>query len=515
MELPPWTSFLAVVLATLLFHATLRRLSHRSRNHNLPPGPRPWPVIGNLNLIGPLLHHSLCDLSTRYGAFMSLRLGSYTVVVGSSVDAARFFLKTNDIAFVDRPRTASGKYTLYNYSDMMWSCYGAYWRQARKLWQTELLSERQLMAHEHIRVEEMRAMMHGLHRAASAGQAVQLKDHLLLHSLSVVSRMVLGKKYVVDGGDSVMSPERFMWMMDELLVLNGALNIGDAIPWLNFLDLQGYIRRMKKLHKMFDGFLEHVLEQHNESRRREGDDFVPKDLVDLLLNWADDPNLEVPIKRDGVKALIMDLLTGGGDSASVTVEWAMSELLRKPEVLAKAVEEVDGVVGHDRLVVEGDIPSLTYLEAVVKETMRLHPVAPLLTPRLSRMDTSVGGYHIPAGTRVLINVWAIGRDPTVWDAPEEFRPERFVGSGIDVIGHDFELLPFGSGRRACPAMSLGMKMVQVTLANLLHGFKWRLPDGMVAEELSMEEKPRISVPRLVPLMVIPEPKLPAHLFAIV
>ncbi|KAL6646669.1 hypothetical protein ACP70R_015746 [Stipagrostis hirtigluma subsp. patula] len=398
MELPPWASFLAVVLATLLFHATLRRLSHRSRNHNLPPGPRPWPVIGNLNLIGPLLHRSLRELSTRYGAFMSLRLGSYTVVVGSPVDAARFFLKTNDIAFIDRPRTASGKYTLYNYSDMMWSCYGAYWRQARKLWQTELLGERQLMAHEHIRVEEMRAMLHGLHRAASAGGAVQLKDHLLLHSLSMVSGMVLGKKYVVEGGDSVMSPERFMWMMDELLVINGALNIGDAIPWLNFLDLQGYIRRMKKLHKMFDDFLEHVLDQNNESRRQEGENFVPKDLVDILLQCADDLNLEVPIKRDGVKALIMDLLTGGGDSASVTVEWAMSELLRKPEVLAKAIEEMDGVVGHDHLIVEGDIPSLTYLEAVVKETMRLHPVAPLLTPRLSRMDTSVGGFHIPTGT---------------------------------------------------------------------------------------------------------------------
>ena len=209
-----------------------------------------------------------------------------------------------------------------------------------------------------------------------------------------------------------------------------------------------------------------------------------------------------------------DLIGGGTDTSAVTVEWAMSELLRNPDVLAKATEELDRVIGRGRLVVEEDMPNLPYVEAVVKETMRLHPVAPLLTPRLSREDVSVGGYDVPAGTRVLINIWAIGRDQAVWEAPMEFRPERFIGGGVDVKGQDFELLPFGSGRRMCPGIGLGLKTVHMILANLLHAFAWRLPDGGAAEELSMEETFGLTVPRRVPLEAVAEPKLPAHLYAV-
>lgn len=212
---------------------------------------------------------------------------------------------------------------------------------------------------------------------------------------------------------------------------------------------------------------------------------------------------------------MQDLIGGGTDTSSVTVEWAMSEILRSPEVLAKASEELERVIGRDRLVAEQDIPNLPYMEAIVKETMRLHPVAPLMSPRLSREDVSMGRYDIPAGTRVLINVWAIGRDPAVWEAPMEFRPERFVGSGVDVKGQDFELLPFGSGRRMCPGIGLGLRMVHMILANLLHAFAWRLPGGAAAaEELSMEETFSLTVPRRVPLEAVAEPKLPDHLYAV-
>jgi cytochrome P450 len=194
------------------------------------------------------------------------------------------------------------------------------------------------------------------------------------------------------------------------------------------------------------------------------------------------------------------------------VEWAISELLKKPEVIAKATEELDRVIGRGRWVTEKDMPSLPYVDAIVKETMRLHPVAPLLVPRLAREDTTVAGYDIPAGTRVLVSVWSIGRDPELWDAPEEFMPERFLGSKLDVKGQDYELLPFGSGRRMCPGYSLGLKVIQVSLANLLHGFTWSLPGGMTKEELSMEEIFGLSTPRKFPLEAVVEPKLPAHIY---
>jgi hypothetical protein len=313
-----------VVLATaLLVVTTLCRMrsSCCSRKHKLPPGPRPWPVIGNLNLIGSLPHRSIHALSARYGPFMSLRFGSVPVVVGSSVDTARFFLRTNDASFIDRPRMASGKHTAYDYSDIVWSPYGAYWRQARKLWKAHLFSDRQLRSLEHVRSEELRALLRDLSlsssSAASAGRGhgvVVLKEHLLMFSLNVISRMALGGKYVGEGtAGSPISPAEFRWMVDELFLLNGVFCVGDFIPWLSWLDLQGYVGRMKRLGKMFDRFLEHVVDEHSQRRRREGDKFVAADMVDLLLELADDPNLEVPIKRDGVKgfALVRLKRTGG------------------------------------------------------------------------------------------------------------------------------------------------------------------------------------------------------------
>lgn len=308
MEQPPWT--LTVLLATILcfFITLLRRCRHGVR---LPPGPRPWPVIGNLNLIGALPHRSIGELSVRYGPVMSLRLGSVPAVVASSAEAARFFLKTQDLCFIDRPKVAAARYTLYNSLDMLWAPYGARWLQARRLWQTELLSPRRLRSQEHARAEEVRATLRDLrHEASSSSMPVTVKEHLLMLSINVISRMVLGRKYVllVDDGrasSSASSPEEFKWMIDELFFLNGALNVGDFVPWLGWMDPQGYVRRMKRLGKMFDRFLEHVLDEHDGRRRREGERFVPVDVVDQLLQLADDPDLEVPIQRDGIKAFIM------------------------------------------------------------------------------------------------------------------------------------------------------------------------------------------------------------------
>ncbi|CAN6312680.1 unnamed protein product [Urochloa humidicola] len=379
--LPPAPSVVALALATVLFllYIIVRLRCRPTHKYNLPLGPRPWPVIGNLNLIGPLPHHSIHELSTRHGPLMSLRFGSFPVVVGSSPDMAKFFLQTQDLAFIDRPQKAAGKYLSYNYSDVFSSPYGAYWRQGRKICQAKLLNARQLASLEHVRVEEGRSMLNDLHAAAAGGQAVALREHLYMVNLNVMSRMVLGRKYVVDGAGSPVVPEEFKRLIDEEFFLLGALNVGDMIPWLGWLDLQGYVKRMKRLAKKFDRLLEHVLDEHNERRRREGNEFVAMDMVDVLLELTDDPtNLEVPIGRDDVKGFALDLIVGGTDTSAVTVEWAMSELLRNPKVLAKATEELEHVIGRDRLVAEEDIPNLPYMEAIVKETMRLHPVGPLL-----------------------------------------------------------------------------------------------------------------------------------------
>ena len=198
----------------------------------------------------------------------------------------------------------------------------------------------------------------------------------------------------------------------------------------------------------------------------------------------------------------------------MTVEWAISEILKKPEVFKKATEELDRVIGRDRWVEEKDIVNLPYIDAIIKETMRLHPVAPMLVPRLSREDCNIAGYDILKGTRVLVNVWTIGRDPTLWDKPNEFYPERFIGKEIDVKGHDFELLPFGAGRRMCPGYSLGLKVIQSSLSNLLHGFTWSLPESMKIEDFNMEEIFGLSTPKKFPLEVVVKPRLPKHVYSL-
>ncbi|KAI8544704.1 hypothetical protein RHMOL_Rhmol08G0316300 [Rhododendron molle] len=241
METPSWTTYAAAWLATatlLLLSTTLRR----RRKLNLPPGPTPWPIIGNLNLIGSLPHRSLDSLSQKYGPIMHLRFGSFPVVVGSTVDMAKVFLKTMDVTFASRPKTAAGKYTTYNYSDITWSPYGPYWRQARRMCLMELFSAKRLESYEYIRVEEMKALLKELH--GSAGEPVMLKNHLST----------------------------------------------------------GYIKRMKIVAKKFDRFLEHVLDEHNARKKEEAGNFVAKDMVDVLLQLAEDPNLEIKLERHGVKA---------------------------------------------------------------------------------------------------------------------------------------------------------------------------------------------------------------------
>nr|XP_023880632.1 flavonoid 3'-monooxygenase-like [Quercus suber] len=510
MELTSWAAVLAMAwLAALLFFFKNNPL--RFHKLKLPPGPKSWPIIGNLNAIGPLPHQSFHKLSQKYGPLMQLKFGSVPVVVASSAEMAKQFLKTHDHIFACRPQTAAGKYTTYNYTNISWAPYGPYLRQGRKIYLSELFSSKQLESFEYIRVEERRALLSRL--CALSGKPIRLKEHLSRLTLSVISRIVLGKKYFSESEheSSIVTLKEFQDMLDELFLLNGVLNIGDWIPWLDFLDLQGYVKRMKAITKKFDRFHDHVIGEH-KAKRESVKDFVPKDMVDLLLQLADDPNIDVKLTYDNIKALTQDLVAGGTDTSATTVEWAMSELMKQPHLIKKATEELDRIIGRDRWVEEKDIPQLPYIDAIMKETMRKHPVAVLLAPHLALQDCNVAGYDIRKGTTIFINTWSIGRDTSIWDAPEEFRPERFLGKAIDVKGQNFELLPFGSGRRMCPGYSLGLKMISSSLANMLHGFEWKLPDNMKPEDLNMEEIYGLATPRKFPLVAVMKPRLPLHLY---
>ncbi|XP_021758708.1 cytochrome P450 71A1-like [Chenopodium quinoa] len=510
MEAPTWATYFLASLAAIAIVLLTNHLCRRKLN--LPPGPKPWPIIGNFNLIGSLPHRSIDKLSKKYGHVMMLKFGSVPVLVGSSVEMAKIILKTNDEIFAGRPRIASGKYTTYNYYDITWSQYGPYWRLARKICLMKLFSSKRLESYEYIRIEELNSFLRCIFNTNE--ESILLKDYLFTLNLNVISRMVLGKKYTGKNEEEklIVTLKEFKSMVDEWFFLNGVLNLGDWIPCLKYMDVQGYEKRMKILGKKFDRFLEHVLDEHNARREIEKENWVPKDMVDVLLQLADDPNNEVKLERIGVKAFTQELLAGGTESSTTTIEWAMSELIRRTDIIAKAREEMDQVIGRERWVLEKDIQNLSYVCAIVKETMRLHPVAPLLAPHLAREQVNIKGYDIHKGSVVFVNTFTIQRDPKVYERPDEFWPERFIGKNIDVKGHNFELLPFGSGRRMCPGYNLGLKVIETSLANLLHGFAWKLPNNMKPQDLDMDEVYGLSNPKKIPLSVCAEPRLCRHIY---
>ncbi|KAG5530768.1 hypothetical protein RHGRI_025667 [Rhododendron griersonianum] len=499
-----------------LFHYLATTLGRCLRRHKQkhPPGPKPWPIIGNLNLVGSVPHQSFHYLSQKYGEIMQLKFGSFPIVVVSSPEMAKEILQTHDQTFASRPALAAGKYTSYNYSDMARAPIGPHWRLAKRLYLNELLSPKRIDSYEYIRVEERRALMSCLY--ALSGRETVIREELTRFTLTNVSRMALGEKYFSESKSDRSSLrvklEELKEMVDEWFLLGGVFNIGDWIPWLSFLDLQGYVKRMKALHKKFDRYYDHVIADHKAKREANKDNFVAKDMVDVVLQLADDPNLEVKLNSDGVKGLLQDPILGGTDSSAITVEWAISELLKQPQLLRKATEELDRVIGRDRWVEEADIPNLPYIGAIVKETVAR-------TEDKGQSDSYEGdemhemlydAFGIPPFVPPTDDT--IGRDPRYWETPEKFLPERFFGKNIDVTGHHFELLPFGSGRRMCPGYRLGLMLIHSTLANLLHGFSWKLPDNVKPEDVEMEEEFGLNTHRKIPIVVVVEPRLSAHLY---
>ncbi|GLJ45519.1 hypothetical protein SUGI_0958360 [Cryptomeria japonica] len=458
----------------------------------------PWPLVGNLHLLGSLPHKALAKLATKYGPIMFLRLGSVPTVVVSSPAMAREFLNTRDLIFANRPPTSAGKYMAYDSRDVAQAPYGEYWRQIRKLCTIELLSAKRTESYRWVREEEVSAMVRSVREETQHGMRfVNLRKHICSVLLNTVCRMFAGRSYShhhLSGG------QEFSQMVDEIMHLAGVIVPGDFIPSLAFLDWGGYCRRMQAINKVFDEFAEKLIDEHSKRRRTKKSE--EPDIVDVMLDMAEIGSAEIQLSRVHIKAIIMDMLIAGVETSTTTIEWAMTELLRNPQAMSKAQQEIELKVGRDRIVRESDLVRLDYLRCVVKVTLRLHSPAPLLMAHESTQGCNVGGYHIPPKTRLFVNVWAIGRDERVWEDPLEFKPERFTGSSIDVNGHHFELLSFGAGRRGCPGIYMGLSSVYLVVAQLIHCFHWN-----VEGDLDREEMFGLTLPKKFPLSAFPSWRL--------
>ncbi|RZC79467.1 hypothetical protein C5167_003748 [Papaver somniferum] len=468
--------------------------------HKLPPSPPKLPIIGNFHQLGTLPHRTLRDLSNKYGPLMILNLGTAKTLVVSSPEMAKEITKTHDLVFANRPATKGAKKLLYNCTDVGFAPYGEYWREVRKVCVSELLSAKRVQSFEVVRIEEIGFLMKKIKvLSLKPGTVVNLTELLLNLANNLISRVAFGKSYDETDGTS-----RLGHLTRDVLTLMGAFSVGDYFPAFGWVDgLTGLTGRMDKTHTELDAFFDQVIEDHLNNKLGSSN-HDHETIIDTLLRVQKDKTTNITLVRDNIKAIVLDLFVAGTDTVSVVVEWAMVELVKNPEMMKKAQEEVRRVVGDKSRVDEDDIHHMDYVKCVVKEILRLHPPVPLLVPRESSEETIINGFHIPAKTRVFVNSWAIQRDPNSWKDPEEFIPERFVDNPVNYSGQHFEYLPFGAGRRGCPGMQFGLIASELLLANLLFWFDWKLPlNGSGKPNLDMDESFGLTVYKKNPTYIIP------------
>ncbi|KAK9205392.1 hypothetical protein WN943_015659 [Citrus x changshan-huyou] len=493
MALQPLIIYASLFILSAL---VLKAIKHSRR---LPPSPWALPIVGHLHLLGPSLHHSFHKLSTRYGPLMSVRIGSVLGVVTSCPDVTKELLKTNDVTFTGRKSSAAIECLTYN-SSFAFAPYGPYWQFMKKLSAVELLGSRTLHQFLPVRTNELRELIRFLFEKSKSGQSVNITDELLRFANNIISQMMLSIRCSGKGGQA----EECRTLAREVTEIFGEFNISDIIWIFKSFDIQGFNRRFKDIHRRYDSQLENIITNREKLRKekKESEEKV-KDLLDILLDVLENQNSEIKLTRDHVKALCVDFLTAGTDTSSTSLEWSLAELINHPMVLQEAQQELDQVVGRNRLVQESDVPHLPYIQAIIKESLRIHPPIPLIS-RKAVEDCKIGNYVIPKDTVLFVNLWSMGRDPKIWKNPLEFQPERFLSqsnSEIDVKGLHYQFLPFGTGRRGCPGLSLAMQELPATLAAMIQCFNFKVtsPDGVV----DMTERPGLASPRAQDLVCVP------------
>nr|XP_043638984.1 flavonoid 3'-monooxygenase CYP75B137-like [Erigeron canadensis] len=507
------TILVVAAILTILLWIFIIISNNKKKAAPLPPGPRCLPLVGNLLSLDPELHSYFATLAKTYGPISRLWLGKKLGVIISSPDLAREVLKLKDTTFANRDVPVAGVEATYGGNDIVWSPYGDQWRMLRKVCVREMLSSQTLDSVYALRRKEVRNTISYLYHNNNNnnGVAVNVGEQMFLTVLNVITGMMWG------GGTEVENRERvgaeFKQVVNEMTEYLGMPNLSDFYPLLAPFDLQGVKKKMKVLAKRLDGIFETMIHQrhHHQTTTSEGDDNNNnKDFLQFLLNLQDEGgDSKTPFSISHLKALLMDMVVGGTDTTSNTIEFALAEMMNQPDILVKAQHELETVVGKDNIVEESHINKLPYLYAVMKEVLRLHPTLPLLVPHCPSESCVIGGYTVPKGARVFVNVWAIHRDPLIWENPLEFRPERFMDHGKhwDYSGNDFTYFPFGSGRRICAGTLMAERMFMFMLASLVHSFDWKLAAAGGHERPDLSEKFGIVLKLKVALMAIPTPRL--------
>ncbi|XWS21117.1 hypothetical protein CRYUN_Cryun30bG0027900 [Craigia yunnanensis] len=510
--------YVVLLAITILFLYNKLKSSRLSRGKAAPIAGGAWPIIGHLPLLGgpESPHVTLGAMADKLGPVFTIRLGVHQALVVSASHIAKEIFTTNDMAVSSRSKMAAAEHLGYNYAMFGFSPYGQYWREIRKITMLELLSNHRIEQLGNVFVSEINGSLKDLYefwvekKNDSGKVSVDMKKQFGDLTLNVILRMVAGKRYSGGAKEDQKVVSRYRQALRDFFHLSGIFVLGDAVPFLRWLDLGGYEKWMLKTAKELEDIVGGWLEDHRRSGRwdetKKEKDFM--DVMNSVLKGADLAGYDADTIN---KATSLNMILAGSDTTTVTLIWALSLLLNNPPTLKKAQKELDIHVGKDRLVQESDISKLVYIQAIVKETLRMYPPAPLSAPRELSESCSVGGYEIPEGTRLIVNLHKIQRDPKIWPEPTEFKPERFLTTHkvVDVRGQHFELMPFGSGRRSCPGTSFALQMLHLTLSNFLHAFKFYTPSN---DLIDMSGTVGLTNVKSTPLEALVSPRLASELY---
>ncbi|KAL0392086.1 UNVERIFIED_CONTAM: cytochrome [Sesamum radiatum] len=456
--------FLLCVLSWAFFHV-LRSILRPRRRANFPPGPPPLPIIGNILQLGEKPHQSLAKLAKTYGPLMHLKFGSIDTIVVSSPELAQQVLQKHDQVLSSRPHPEVMAAYGHNKVSVGWLPAAGRWRVLRKICK-EMFSLQRLDSSQDLRQEKLRKLLDYVQECCDSCRVLDITDAVFTTLLNLTSTSLFSVEFAQAGSDS---SHDFKGIVRTLTHLLRAPNIADYFPLLKPIDPQGLKRKsmlyVGKLFRIFDD----IIDQRLTSESRPCTDYEPKnDLLEALLDIS--RRNESELNRNDILHLLLDLFIAGIDTTAATVEWALAELIHSPRKMAKARKELHTVIGE-----KGQ----------------------------AEADTEINGYIVPGNGQILVNAWAIGRDANIWSNPDSFEPERFLDSKIDLRGQNFELIPFGSGRRICPGLPLAYRVVHVMVASLIHNFDWKHEGGILREEMDMKENFRLFLQKAVPQKVAP------------
>ncbi|KAI4365637.1 hypothetical protein MLD38_021603 [Melastoma candidum] len=504
---------LVVALLVWVIWAMTTKRRHRSMEElvRLPPGPRPLPIVGNIFQLDLRPHAAFARLASKYGPIMSVWLGSMGTVVVSSDEAAREMFKSHDAVLAGRKIYEAMKGDFGHEGSIITSQYGPHWRMLRRLCTTEFFVTSRLDSMERVRGRCIDGMVRYIGEASGSGTtAIDVGRFFFLMAFNLIGNLMFSKDLLDPKSER---GAKFFYHAGKVMELAGKPNVADFVPVLRRIDPQR-IRKRTQFHvnKAF-GIAGELIEERMAEQRDAGsippdEEKAAKDFLDVLLEFRGQGDETPQFSPRTINVIVFEMFIAGTDTTTSTLEWAMAELMHRPDSLHKVQSELRSIVGPNNRLEESHLVNLPYLKAVINETLRLHPPLPLLVPHMAMGECKMGGYRIPKETQILVNVWAIGRDSKNWKDPLEFRPERFLepeNGTLDFKGRNFSFIPFGSGRRMCPAVPLATRVLPIALGSVLQSFYWSLPNGVKPTEMDMSERMGITLRKSVPLKAIAVP----------